>query len=198
VATIRQRESGSWEVVIRRKGILKRVHYASADTEADAVAYARRIEGQLDQVIMPVELLDSSPPSAETALDWCLRNEWLNINPLRMLPQRYASYTPADGEKRLDVERDRRLLPGEYERILWILEGHFPPDKQRGIAMVDRLAMRLLFTLAIETAMRLREMYTLTVQQVDLSKKTVFLDKTKNGDKRQVPMSSVALTAMSE
>ena len=130
-------------------------------------------------------------------LDWCLRNEWININPLRMLPKRYASYTPADGEKREDVERDRRLLPGEYERILWILEGHFPPDKQRGIAMVDRLAMRLLFTLAIETAMRLREMYTLTVQQVDLSKKTVFLDKTKNGVKRQVPMSSVALTAMS-
>jgi integrase len=44
-------------------------------------------------------------------------------------------------------------------------------DKQRGIAFTDRLAMRLLFTLAIETAMRLREMYTLTVQQVDLSKK---------------------------
>lgn len=267
MATIRQRESGSWEVVIRRKGILKRVHYASADTEADAVAYARRIEGQLDQGIMPVELLDSGPPSAETALDWarlylrqvhiseadcgllnamfdtlsgwpvsainmqwaqgwvsamkqrdklapssirhkvgavarlldwCLRNEWLNVNPLRMLPKRYASYTPADGERRLDVERDRRLLPGEYEQILWVLDGNFPPDKQRGIAMADRLAMRLLFTLAIETAMRLREMYTLTVQQVDLSKKTVFLDKTKNGDKRQVPMSSVALAAMSE
>ena len=267
MATIRQRASGSWEVIIRRKGILPRAHYATADTEADAVAYARRIEGQLDQGVMPVELLDSGPPSAETVLDWarlylrqvhiseadrgllnamfdtlsgwpvsainmqwaqgwvsamkqrdklapssirhkvgavarlldwCLRNERLNVNPLRMLPKRYASYTPADGEKRLDVERDRRLLPGEYERILWVLDGNFPPDKQRGIAMADRLAMRLLFTLAIETAMRLREMYTLTVQQVDLSKKTVFLDKTKNGDKRQVPMSSVALAAMSE
>lgn len=70
MTTIRQRESGSWEVVIRRKGVLKRVHYASADTEADALVYARRIEGQLDQGIMPVELLDSAPPSAETALDW--------------------------------------------------------------------------------------------------------------------------------
>lgn len=72
----------------------------------------------------------------------CLRNEWLNINPLRMLPKRYASYTPADGEKREDVERDRRLLPGGYERILCVLEGNFPPEKQRGIAMNDRLAMR--------------------------------------------------------
>jgi hypothetical protein len=155
MATIRQRESGSWEVVIRRKGILKRVHYAAADTEADAVAYARRIERQLDQGIMPVELQESSPQSAETVLDWarlylrqvhisesdrgllnamfdtlsswpvsainmqwaqswvssmkqrdklapssirhkvgavarlldwCLRNDWININPLRMLP----------------------------------------------------------------------------------------------------------------
>lgn len=70
MATIRQIAYGNWEVIIRRKGILKRVHYASAGTEVDDVAYARRIEGQLDQGIMPVELLYSSPPSAETALDW--------------------------------------------------------------------------------------------------------------------------------
>lgn len=91
-----------------------------------------------------------------------------------MLPQRYASYTPADGERRLDVERDWRLLPGEYERIFWVLDGNFPPDKQRGIAMADRLTMRLLFTLAIKTAMRLREMYTLSVQHVDLSKNGIW------------------------
>jgi len=267
VATIRKRGSGSWEIVIRRKGILPRAHYATADTEADAVAYARHIEGQLDQGIMPVELMEDALPSAETVLDWarvylqqvaisssdrvllnamfdilkgwpvssinmqwvqgwvilmkqrdqlapssirhkvgavarlldwCLRNDWLIVNPLRMLPKRYASYTPADGKKRIDVERDRRLLPGEHERILWVLDGNFPSDRQRGIAMADRLAMCLLFTLAIETGMRLREMYTLTVQQVDLSKKTVFLDKTKNGDKRQVPLSSVALSALDE
>ena len=34
-------------------------------------------------------------------------------------------------------------------------------------------------------------MFTLTVDQIDLAKNTIFLDKTKNGDKRQVPMSSV-------
>lgn len=73
---------------------------------------------------------------------------------------------------------------------------NFPPDRQRGIGANDRLAMLLLFTLAIETAMRLREMYTLTVRQIDLEKKTVFLDKTKNGDRRQVPLSSVALAAL--
>lgn len=267
MATIRQRGSGSWEIIIRRKGVLPKAHYATADTQADAVAYAKRIEGQLDQGVMPVELLDSPPPSAETALDWarlylqqvaiseadrgllnamfgtlhswpvsrinnqwaqdwlgdmkqrdklapgsirhkvgavarlldwCLRHDWLIVNPLRLLPKRYASYSPGDGDRREDVERDRRLLPGEYERLLWVLAGNFPPDRQRGISMNDRLAMNLLFTLALETAMRLREMYTLTIGQVDLAKKTVFLEKTKNGSKRQVPLSSVALAALTD
>ncbi len=267
MATIRQRASGSWEIIIRRKGILPKAHSATADTKADAIAYANRIEGQLDQGIIPVELLGSALPSAETVLDWarmylqqvaiseadrgllnamfdtlkswpvakiniqwaqewvssmkqrdklapssirhkvgavarlldwCLRNDWLTVNPLRLLPKRYATYTPGDGEKRVDVERDRRLLPSEEEKILWVFDGNFPEDRQRGISMNDRLAMKLLFTLAIETAMRLREMYTLTVKQVDLDKKTVFLDKTKNGDRRQVPLSSVALAALTE
>jgi integrase len=265
VATIRRRGTGSWEVVIRRKGILNKAHYATADTEAEAVAYAKRIEGQLDQGIMPVELIDIPMPSANSVcdwarlylqsvaiseadrgllnalfpvlqswpvsnithqwaqdwvssmkqvdqlapssirhkvgavarlLDWCLRQEWLLVNPLRLLPKRYASYAPGDGVKRVDMERDRRLLAGEEEKLLWVLAGNFPEDRQRGISMTDRLAMNLLFTLAIETAMRLREMYTLSVGQVDLAKKTVFLDKTKNGDKRQVPLSSVALGAL--
>ncbi|WP_255439124.1 site-specific integrase [Comamonas sp. Z3] len=39
-------------------------------------------------------------------------------------------------------------------------------------------------------------MYTLRWSQVDLSQKTVFLDKTKNGDKRQDPLSSVALAEL--
>ena len=44
--------------------------------------------------------------------------------------------------------------------------------------------------------MRLREMYTLSKDQVVLSKRTIFLDKTKNGDKRQVPLTSVAMKAI--
>lgn len=49
----------------------------------------------------------------------------------------------------------------------------------------------MLFDLALETAMRLSEMLTLTTPQVDLGRRTIFLEKTKNGSKRQVPMSSV-------
>ncbi len=265
MATIRQRLSGSWEVIIRRKGILPKPHYASADTEEEARIYAQGVERLLDQGILPVELQESAPPTVQTVdvwtrqyltqvpisdsdrlllnamlpklatfktaqlnlawaqswvselkqkdklspssirhkvgavarlFDWCLRNDWIGTNPLRLLPNRYASYTALDGEKKTDIERDRRLLPGENEKIMWVLEGNFPDTVQRGIAMNDRLAWKLLFTLAVETAMRLREMYTLSASQVDLDKKTIFLDKTKNGDKRQVPLSSVALAAL--
>ncbi len=50
--------------------------------------------------------------------------------------------------------------------------------------------------LAVESAMRLREMFTLHLAQLDLPRRTVFLDKTKNGDKRRVPLSSVALAEL--
>jgi len=39
-------------------------------------------------------------------------------------------------------------------------------------------------------------MFKLSVYQVDLKKQTIFLEKTKNGSKRQVPMSSVLLKLM--
>lgn len=40
--------------------------------------------------------------------------------------------------------------------------------------------------------MRLSEMYTLTVDQVQLPKRTISMSKTKNGDGRQLPLSTVA------
>ena len=49
----------------------------------------------------------------------------------------------------------------------------------------------LLFDMALETAMHLREMYTLKTGLISLKKRTIFLHKTKNGSKRQVPISSV-------
>lgn len=48
-----------------------------------------------------------------------------------------------------------------------------------------------MFNIALETAMRMRETYTLTADQVRLDLTTIFLDKTKNGDKRQVAISTV-------
>ena len=54
MATIRRRASGSWEIIIQRKGILPKPHYASADTEEAARVYALGVERLLDQGILPL------------------------------------------------------------------------------------------------------------------------------------------------
>lgn len=132
-------------------------------------------------------------------LDWIARMQPSVLpgsNPLRLLPKRYASYTDADfkaaGIARSDISRERRLQPGEELRIRNILSGAKPDGKERPLALNHKLALATLFDLALETGMRMREMFTLELAQVDFAKRTIFLDKTKNGDKRQVPLSSVA------
>lgn len=138
------------------------------------------------------------------ATDWGMRKGYLTMpdHPLRTLPDGYAQYTKTDaalaGEAKTDGERDRRLEPGEYERILEVMDGGVLERKQRPLTLEHVPALRFLFVLAVESGMRLREMYTLSVDQVDLAKRTVFLDKTKNGDKRQVPLSSVALAGFKD
>lgn len=135
-------------------------------------------------------------------LDYCRRKGALAHNPLRALPRGYSVYTPADraavtatgGEQKTDESRDRRLQPGEEERIRAALVGQKRADRERALPVDPHLI--LLFDLALETAMRLREMLTLTVDQIDLGQRTIFLDRTKNGDRRQVPLSSVALAAL--
>ena len=48
----------------------------------------------------------------------------------------------------------------------------------------------MMFDMVFFTDTRTREIYTLTRDQASLPKATIFLEKTKNGDKRQVPISS--------
>jgi integrase len=75
-----------------------------------------------------------------------------------------------------------------------VLAGECPEDKKK-LRLPYQAALEFLFDLAIESAMRMAEMYTLSHDQVDIKGRTIFLDKTKNGDKRQVPMTSVAIAA---
>lgn len=122
-------------------------------------------------------------------LDWVCRKhpEILPANPLRLLKRGFASYTSEDkkvveaggGCAKIDVERNRRLDPDEEVRILF--------------AMQDSEETSTFFVLALETAMRMRECYTLDIGQVSLDKKTIHLDRSKNGDSREVPMSSTAV-----
>lgn len=139
------------------------------------------------------------------ATDWGMRKGLLTMpdHALRSLPSGYAQYTKADaavaGVSRKDNERDRRLDHGEWEKILEVLEAGVLPRSQRQLLLTgrrDKTALKCIMVLAVESAMRMREMFTLRWSQVALDKKTIFLDKTKNGDKRQVPLSSIALAEL--
>ena len=137
--------------------------------------------------------------------DWGMRKGFLTMpdHALRSLPNGYAQYTKADaaaaGVERRDTERDRRLETGEWEKILEVIAVGVLPRIQRPLRLEgrrDKTALKCIAVLAVESAMRLREMFTLTWGQVDMGKKTIFLDKTKNGDKRQVPLSTVAMAEL--
>lgn len=125
-------------------------------------------------------------------LDWIKRrgDSLMLTNPLRELPKRYAS-----GHKD-EFERDRRLSADEELEIKRIILGGKPLHKERGFKFENPQAILMLFEIAIETGMRLAEIYTLEKGQVDLKNRTIFLDKTKNGSKRQVPMSSTVHDAL--
>lgn len=132
--------------------------------------------------------------------DWAVKKGYMPFNPLRMLPKGYAKYSQEDKkfvEVKEDQERDRRLEPGEEEMIRKVLMTEYKPEhKQRPLELAHRPELMLMFELAIETAMRMREIYTLTKNQIDIDKRTIFLEKTKNGDRRQVPLSSTAVNAV--
>ncbi|MCF6354721.1 MAG: site-specific integrase [Candidatus Polarisedimenticolaceae bacterium] len=132
-------------------------------------------------------------------MDWGKRKNLVLDSPLRDLPRGYASYTNADAlysGKIVDGVRDRRFEVCEEEKIRAVLKGEKREDRQRPHKLPYRGALECVFDLAIETAMRLREMYTLHLNQVSLDTHTIFLDKTKNGSKRQVPLSSVAIAVL--
>lgn len=111
-------------------------------------------------------------------------------NPLRLLKRGFSTYTDDDRNALArsgkigneDVERDVRLSVEDEAAILNVLAG----------------GERIFFMLALETAMRMRECYTLDVNQVSLARRTIHLERSKNGDNRQVPSSTVARTLLAE
>lgn len=82
--------------------------------------------------------------------------------------------------------RERRLHPGEEERLLAAAGAGRSPW------------MRLLIILAIETAMRQGEILSLRWSDVNLETRIAHLEATKNGERRDVPLSSRALKALQE
>ncbi len=125
---------------------------------------------------------------------------YLANNPLARLERGYASYNElevnilkAEGvDAPEDQEIDRRLEPDEEAAVVRIL-GERIAREVDPVQKAWHEGALLIFLLALETAMRMREMYSLRWGQIDLAKRTVHLTKTKNGDRRNVPLSSVAI-----
>ena len=78
--------------------------------------------------------------------------------------------------------RDRRLQLGELEKLL--------ESSSEEMSQVIRFAL--------ETAMRRGELAGMIWEMVDLKKRTVSLPETKNGQKRIVPLSTVAVAILKE
>ncbi|MFC3051385.1 tyrosine-type recombinase/integrase [Kordiimonas pumila] len=84
--------------------------------------------------------------------------------------------------------RDRLIMQDEMERVTLALGYSSDGPIQNSTQLVG-----LFFLLAIETGMRLGELCRMDHTSVHLSKKYIQLHHTKNGDRRQVPLSSRAI-----
>jgi len=80
--------------------------------------------------------------------------------------------------------RNRRLVGDEESRLV------------RVAATSRSTALKPLILFALETAMRLGEILSLTWAGVDLEKRVACIFDTKNGDARQVPLSSAAISIL--
>lgn len=123
------------------------------------------------------------------AIDEYLRNNPdLTIqNPVKLLPKGYSTYTVLDaqlaavngGEARVDVVRDRRLHPGEEDRIVKALSGHIREDRERGLELLGGNALLTMFMVIVYSGLRLREAYTLKRSSIDLTSKVIRVQSTK-------------------
>ena len=123
------------------------------------------------------------------AIDEYLRHhpELKAQNPVRLLPKGYSAYSEVDTrlagasglDARRDVTRDRRLGPGEEERIVAALSGVQRPDRVRPLALQGGNALLTLFRVIVGTGLRLREAYSLTRGQVDMAAKVIRARSTK-------------------
>lgn len=98
--------------------------------------------------------------------------------------------------------KTRRLESGEEARLLTALEDHIAEGEREDGKKYRRGTknpyMRPLVLLALETAMRRGELLGLKWANVDLRRRVAHLPDTKNGDERDVPLSSRAVAVLED
>lgn len=131
-------------------------------------------------------------------------------NPVRLLPKGYSSYSEIDrklaaqaGKKaKIDVARDRRLHPGEQERIVAVLSGAQREDRDRGLMLTGGNALLAMFLVIVYSGLRLREAYLLRRSSIDLDSKVLRVQSSKQWRGkivfRDVPMRPEVHRALTE
>ena len=112
-----------------------------------------------------------------SVLAHAVRWKWLTLNPLTKIHR--PPHSPP---------RDRRISEEENGRILQALT-----YEEEARVRTQRQELAVGFLLAIETAMRQGELWDLKWENVHLSRNFVALPETKNGTRREVPLSSRAV-----
>lgn len=107
---------------------------------------------------------------------------WLKDNPIKGVKR------PAQ-----PLPRDRLISDDELERLLYALGYDF---EKQPVTISARVGAALLF--AIETAMRAGEVCGLNWRDVDLDRRVAMLWQTKNGHKREVPLSTEAIRILNQ
>lgn len=191
--------------------------------ELDGVRLSRVTFAWCDEYVRQLKMRRNLAPSSirkrvgvlARVVDWHLRRatlpgEQAPSNALRLLPRGYSTYTRAEAQQleaagrgqaaKRDVERDRRLAAEEEARIRAALAGQKRPDRERALAADPALAM--LFTLVLETGLRLREAYRLRVDQVDLARGILHVEGSKGHrgaiKPRTVPIKPALASALRE
>lgn len=113
--------------------------------------------------------------------DWRLRRKGGGVNPFRNLPAGYSNYSGTVAREvtpKFDVQRDRRLLHDEEQRILAVLDGDYEPaNKQRKLD--PQPALKVYFLILVNTGLRAKELYTLRCQDIDLAARIMRVRKSK-------------------
>lgn len=251
MASFEQRESGWWQAKIRRKG--HATQSRTFEKKADAEAWARSIENQIDRGIFE-DRREAETTTLRTALEryerevtckkkaqrqeknfikhWLERREFSEKSLAGLKSSDFAAFRDsrlkvvssqtvrhelkliahlyniaakewgiAVGNPLRNIKmpsqgksRERRLSRDEERYLLTAAENSGAVDKNGKSRANPWIAAIIRFALA--TAMRQGEILMLTWKNIDKEKRTATLEDTKNGERRVVPLSPSALSAL--
>lgn len=131
-------------------------------------------------------------------------NPPLTSNVFDSLPKGYSLYknhkNRLDTTVKRDKIRDRRLNVGEEDLIIQAINQYRLDPRRDSIGEKFKPALQIMFTMAIDTAMRLQELYLLQWNHIDFDNGIINIpaNTTKANKFRQVPMTKALLPQLKD